>query len=230
MGLLHDKPSWRNPFYSVQEEIANSVTHGIGAGLAIAGLAVLVVLAVRYGDPWQIVSVSIFGASLVLLYSASTLYHAVQQPRLKSVLRKLDHASIYLLIAGTYTPFALLLPPDQARTLLLIVWTGAVVGVLFRVLWAGAPRWLYVPVYVLLGWVAVFYFGPLLEHAGGAVMVWVVLGGVLYSLGAVVYGTKRPDISPRWFGFHEVFHALTVLAFGAHFVAASIALSAGTTA
>ena len=104
------------------------------------------------------------------------------------------------------------------------------VGVLFRVLWAGAPRWLYVPVYVLQGWVAVFYFGPLLEHAGGAVMAWVVIGGVLYSLGAVVYGIRRPDISPRWFGFHEVFHALTVLAFAAHFVAASLALGGASTA
>jgi len=148
----------------------------------------------------------------------------------RAVLRRLDHSNIFLIIAGTYTPFALLLPPDQGRTLLVIVWTGAVVGVLFRVFWSHAPRWLYVPVYVLLGWVAVFYFGPLLDHVGGAVMAWVVLGGVLYSIGAVVYGTKRPDISPRWFGFHEVFHALTVLAFGAHFVAASMALSAGASA
>ncbi len=150
--------------------------------------------------------------------------------RVAAVLRRLDHSNIFLIIAGTYTPFALLLPTGQARSLLLIVWTGAVAGVAFRVLWAGAPRWLYVPVYVLLGWVAVFYFGPLLQHVGGAVMALVVLGGVLYSLGAVVYGTKRPDISPRWFGFHEVFHALTVLAFTAHVVAASIALSAATPA
>jgi hemolysin III len=142
-----------------------------------------------------------------------------------AVLKRLDHSNIFLIIAGSYTPFALLLPPDQARQLLLIVWTGAVLGVLFRVLWVGAPRWLYVPVYVMLGWVAFFYFRPLLEHAGVAVMTWVVIGGALYSLGAIVYGTKRPNISPRWFGFHEVFHALTILAFTAHFVAASLALT-----
>jgi hemolysin III len=202
--------------------------HAGMAPVAVASGIVLVLLATTTTGK---VSAIVFAGTATLLFATSAIYHrGTWSPRVAAVLRRLDHSNIFLIIAGTYTPFALLLPPDQARTLLLIVWTGAVVGVLFRVLWAGAPRWLYVPVYVLLGWVAVFYFGPLLEHAGGAVMVWVVLGGVLYSLGAVVYGTKRPDISPRWFGFHEVFHALTVLAFAAHFVAASIALSAGTTA
>jgi hemolysin III len=202
--------------------------HAGMAPVAVASGIVLVLLATTTTGK---VSAIVFAGTATLLFATSAIYHrGTWSPRVAAVLRRLDHSNIFLIIAGTYTPFALLLPPDQARTLLLIVWTGAVMGVLFRVLWAGAPRWLYVPVYVLLGWVAVFYFGPLLEHAGGAVMVWVVLGGVLYSLGAVVYGTKRPDISPRWFGFHEVFHALTVLAFGAHFVAASIALSAGTTA
>jgi hemolysin III len=202
--------------------------HAGMAPVAVASGIVLVLLATTTTGK---VSAIVFAGTATLLFATSAIYHrGTWSPRVAAVLRRLDHSNIFLIIAGTYTPFALLLPPDQARTLLLIVWTGAVMGVLFRVLWAGAPRWLYVPVYVLLGWVAVFYFGPLLEHAGGAVMVWVVLGGVLYSLGAVVYGTKRPDISPRWFGFHEVFHALTVLAFGAHFVAASIALSASTTA
>ena len=202
--------------------------HAGMAPVAVASGIVLVLLATTTTGK---VSAIVFAGTATLLFATSAIYHrGTWSPRVAAVLRRLDHSNIFLIIAGTYTPFALLLPPDQARTLLLIVWTGAVVGVLFRVLWAGAPRWLYVPVYMLLGWVAVFYFGPLLEHAGGAVMVWVVLGGVLYSLGAVVYGTKRPDISPRWFGFHEVFHALTVLAFGAHFVAASMALSAGTTA
>ena len=202
--------------------------HAGMAPVAVASGIVLVLLATTTTGK---VSAIVFAGTATLLFATSAIYHrGTWSPRVAAVLRRLDHSNIFLIIAGTYTPFALLLPPDQARTLLLIVWTGAVVGVLFRVLWAGAPRRHYVPVYVLLGWVAVFYFGPHLEHAGGAVMVWVVLGGVLYSLGAVVYGTKRPDISPRWFGFHEVFHALTVLAFGAHFVAASIALSAGTTA
>lgn len=177
------------------------------------------------------VSAAVFAGTGVLLFGTSAVYHrGTWSPRVGAWLRRFDHSNIFLIIAGSYTPFALLLPADQARTLLVVVWSGAVLGVAFRMLWSEAPRWLYTPVYVLLGWVAVFYFGPLLEHAGGAVMAWVVVGGVLYSLGAVVYGTRRPDISPRWFGFHEVFHALTVLAFIAHVVAASLALSGPTAA
>ena len=117
-----------------------------------------------------------------------------------------------------------MLPRTQAITLLVIVWSGAIIGVLFRVLWVGAPRWLYVPVYVALGWVAVFYIKPLLTHGGWTILAFVVAGGALYTAGAVVYGLKRPNPSPRWFGFHEIFHALTVLAFISHFVAATLAL------
>jgi hemolysin III len=192
--------------------------------VAIAAGALLVILA---STTTARVSAVVFAGTAVLLFGTSAVYHrGTWSPRVTAVLRRLDHSNIFLIIAGTYTPFALLLPAEQARTLLAIVWTGAVLGVAFRVFWSGAPRWLYTPVYVLLGWVAIFYFGPLVDHVGGAVMTWVVIGGVLYSVGAVVYGTKRPDISPRWFGFHEVFHSLTVLAFAAHVVAASLALSA----
>ncbi|NHA68387.1 PAQR family membrane homeostasis protein TrhA [Phycicoccus flavus] len=192
--------------------------------LALAASVVLVVLATTTTGK---VSAAVFGTTAVLLFGTSAVYHrGTWSPRVATVLKRLDHSNIFLIIAGSYTPFALMLPSGQARTLLVIVWSGALLGVLFRVFWTGAPRWLYTPVYVLLGWVAVFYFGPLLEHVGGTVMTWVVVGGVLYSLGALVYGTKRPDISPRWFGFHEVFHALTVLAFTAHVVAASLALTA----
>ncbi|MBM6401926.1 PAQR family membrane homeostasis protein TrhA [Phycicoccus sonneratiae] len=196
------------------------------AGMTPVALVAGVVLVVLASTTEGKVSAAVFAGTAVLLFGTSAVYHrGTWSPRVGGVLRRLDHSNIFLIIAGSYTPFALLLPADQARTLLVIVWTGAVLGVLFRVFWTGAPRWLYTPVYVMLGWVAVFYFGPLLQHAGGAVMAWVVVGGVLYSLGALVYGIKRPNISPRWFGFHEVFHALTVLAFTAHFVAASLALT-----
>ncbi|PKW27422.1 PAQR family membrane homeostasis protein TrhA [Phycicoccus duodecadis] len=197
------------------------------AGMAPVALVLGIVLVTLATTTEGKVSAAVFAGTAVLLFGTSAVYHrGTWSPRVGGVLRRLDHSNIFLIIAGTYTPFALLLPPDQARTMLVIVWTGAVAGVLFRVFWTNAPRWLYVPAYLMLGWVAVFYFGPLLQHVGGAVMTWVVIGGALYSIGAVVYGTKRPDISPRWFGFHEVFHALTVLAFMAHFVAASMALSA----
>jgi hemolysin III len=191
----------------------------------VAGVVLVVLATTTEGK----VSAAVFAGTAVLLFGTSAVYHrGTWSPRVGGFLRRFDHSNIFLIIAGTYTPFALLLPPDQARRMLVIVWSGAVLGVLFRVFWAGAPRWLYVPAYLMLGWVAVFYFGPLLQHAGAAVMTWVVIGGALYSLGALVYGTKRPNISPRWFGFHEVFHALTVLAFAAHFIAASLALTGPT--
>ena len=167
----------------------------------------------------------IYAASLTALFGVSALYHRGRwSPRTTGWLKRFDHANIFLIIAGTYTPFCvLLLDPGQARVLLWIVWVGALLGVGFRVLWVGAPRWLYVPVYVALGWVAVVYL-PHFVAAGAAVFVLVVVGGALYTLGGLVYGLKRPDPSPRWFGFHEVFHALTVAAFAVHCVGIGLAL------
>jgi hemolysin III len=118
----------------------------------------------------------------------------------------------------------LLLLDGTARTLLLaVVWTGAALGVLFRIFWADAPRWQYVPIYIALGWAAVFFIGDFVSHAGTAVLVLMGVGGLLYTLGGVVYGVKRPNPSPRWFGFHEVFHTLTIAAFITHYVGVSIA-------
>ena len=211
---------------AVIEQVKPRLRGWLHAGMTPVALVAGIVLVVLAGSTQGKVSAAVFGGTAVLLFGTSAVYHrGTWSPRVGGFLRRFDHSNIFLIIAGTYTPFALLLPPDQARRMLLIVWSGAVLGVLFRVFWTHAPRWLYVPAYMMLGWVAVFYFGPLLEHAGGAVMTWVVIGGALYTLGAVVYGTKRPDISPRWFGFHEVFHTLTILAFTAHFVAASSALT-----
>jgi len=177
------------------------------------------------------VGAAVFTTTAALLFGTSALYHrGTWSARVGGVLKRLDHSNIFLIIAGSYTPFALtLLPWEQARQLLLVVWLGAVGGVLFRVFWVGAPRWLYTPVYVALGWVAVLYFGPLLQHGGVVVVTLIALGGVLYTVGAVVYATRRPDPAPRWFGFHEVFHAFTVAAFMAHYVAASLAVYGATT-
>jgi hemolysin III len=170
------------------------------------------------------VSSAIFAVTASLLFGVSALYHrGTWGPWASGVLKRIDHANIFLIIAGTYTPFSvLLLPPGPARILLWIVWSGAILGVAFRVLWVGAPRWLYVPVYIALGWVALIYVPQFLQGGGVAVFVLVLAGGALYTVGAVVYGTKRPNPSPRWFGFHEVFHAFTVLAFIAHYVGISI--------
>ncbi len=191
--------------------------------LALAAGIVLSVLAPA-GAPK--VGAIVFTVTAALLFGTSAVYHRGHwSARMSGVLKRLDHSNIFLIIAGSYTPFAVtLLPPDQARTLLLTVWGGAIGGVLFRVFWVGAPRWLYTPIYVALGWVAVFYFGPLLHFGGPAIVSLIAAGGVLYTLGAVVYGMKRPNPFPRWFGFHEIFHAFTVLAFGAHYIAASLAV------
>ena len=168
----------------------------------------------------------VFTVTAALLFGTSALYHrGTWSTRANGVLKRLDHSNIFLIIAGSYTPFALtLLPGDQARTLLLIVWLGALGGVLFRVFWVGAPRWLYTPIYVALGWVAIFYFGPLLQRGGPAIVTLMTVGGLLYTAGALVYATKRPNPSPRWFGFHEIFHAFTVAAFITHYIAASLAV------
>ena len=168
---------------------------------------------------------AIYTLTAALLFATSAVYHRGSWSRRQdAVLRRLDHANIFLIIAGSYTPFAVLLPRGPAAILLTIVWAGALVGVLFRILWMDAPRWLYVPSYAALGLVAVFFVPLMREHLGVPTLTLVVVGGVLYILGAVVYGLRRPDPSPRWFGYHEIFHTLTILAFLTHYVAASLAL------
>ena len=197
----------------------------IHAGIAPFVLAAAIVLvalsptaAVRWAD-------AVFGLTAVLLFCTSAVYHRGHwSPRVAGVLRRMDHTNIFLVIAGTYTPLSvLLLPPGQARSLLVVIWSGALVGLLMRIFWLGAPRWLYVPIYVALGWTAVWFL-PRFWHSGGPAVVWLILaGGLAYTLGALVYGFKWPDPSPRWFGFHEIFHSLTVAGFAAHYVAVSIA-------
>ena len=173
------------------------------------------------------VASAVFAVTASLLFGVSALYHRGDWgPRANGVLKRIDHANIFLIIAGTYTPFSVvLLSPGPARTLLWIVWTGALLGVAFRVLWVGAPRWLYVPVYIALGWVAVVYLPDFWAGRGHvAIMTLLLVGGAFYTIGGVVYGIRRPDPSPRWFGFHEVFHALTVAAFLAHWAGAALAV------
>ncbi len=165
-------------------------------------------------------SAAVFMATSLLLFGNSAVYHRFDwSPRVKVVLKRIDHANILLLIAGTYTPLATLaLPPEKGTLLLVLVWSGALLGILFRVFWIHAPRWLYVALYLLLGWAAVMYIVDLL-HANVAMMVLVIVGGLLYTGGAVVYALKRPNPWPGHFGFHEIFHVCTVLAFLCHWTA-----------
>lgn len=174
------------------------------------------------------ISSAIFAITASILFGVSALLHRGSwSPAVEGLLRRLDHANIYLIIAGTYTPFAVLALPDkEGRILLSIVWSGALAGVVFRVFWVTAPRWLSTALYVVVGWVAIFFVPELVDGAGVAAVVLIVIGGILYSLGAVVYAVKRPNPLPDYFGFHEVFHALTVAAYMAHYVAVWIVVHA----
>ncbi|HEX6194446.1 MAG TPA: hemolysin III family protein [Jiangellaceae bacterium] len=163
---------------------------------------------------------AIYTVTAALLFGISALYHRGRwSPRVQDVLRRFDHANIFLIIAGTYTPFTImLLDSRNATILLLIVWIGALIGIAFRVLWVGAPRWLYVPVYIALGWAAMFWLPSFAATGGAAVLTLIIIGGLAYSAGAIIYALKRPNPSPRWFGFHEIFHACTLAGFLAHHV------------
>jgi hemolysin III len=195
------------------------------AGTFPVALAAGIVLVALADGTRERVATAVYAASAVLLFGVSAAYHRGRwSPRAERQLKRLDHSNIFLIIAGTYTPFSvILLHNDGGTTLLWIVWGTALAGIAFRVLWVGAPRWLYTPVYLGLGWVAVFYLPQILRHGGPAVVTLLAVGGALYSAGGVIYALKRPNPSPRWFGFHEVFHALTLAAFVAHYVAVSIA-------
>jgi hemolysin III len=195
--------------------------HTAVSPLAVAAGIVLIVLSPTLATK---VGSALFAGTAILLFTVSGIYHRGNwTKRTWEVLRRFDHANIFLLIAGSYTPFTIILLDGAAQTgLLVLVWSGAILGVGFRILWIDAPRWLYVPIYVALGWAAIFYADDF-SGGGTAVIVLIAVGGGLYSLGGLVYGLKRPDPYPAWFGFHEIFHVLTIAAFVCHYVAASIA-------
>jgi len=187
--------------------------------LPVAIIAGIVLIVLADGVAATITS-AIFAVSSWLLFGISGTYHRFTWgPKAKVILKRLDHANIFLLIAGTYTPIAwLALPHDKAMFLLSLIWGGALLGIGFRVFWIHAPRWLYVPIYLGLGWAAVLYIDDLFA-ANLATMILVIVGGLAYSLGAIVYGLKRPNPIPAHFGFHEIFHVLTVVAFLSHWTA-----------
>ena len=162
--------------------------------------------------------------SLMLFGTSATYHRGHWSARVADTFRRWDHANIYLFIAGTYTPLAADLLHGRSRVLLLsLVWSAALVGIAFRILWLGAPRWLYTALYLLLGWAAVGWMGDFWHAGGPAVVILVVAGGLVYSVGAVVYALKRPNPSPRWFGFHEIFHSATVVAAVLHYIAIALA-------
>lgn len=190
----------------------NSMTHLAGAGLAVVGAAWLVTQAALVGDPWKIVSFSIYGAMLVALYVASTLYHSVRG-RAKAILQKLDHCSIYLLIAGSYTPFALVsLRGPWGWSLLGAVWTLALIGIVQEIWFAKGQRVLSLVIYVVMGWLALLAVSPLWDALTSTGFAWLAAGGILYSVGIVFYVADR-----RWRHSHGVWHLFVLGGSSCHF-------------
>jgi hemolysin III len=207
-----------------EKPLLRGVSHEIAAGVALAGWIVLALVAA----PGRArIAANVYGASLFTLFLVSAVYHRpAWRPRARLLMRRLDHSAIFLLIAGTYTPFCLLLPPQTGRLLLGVVWGGAVAGVLQSILWARAPKALSAGVYVLLGWVVVPVLPSLRATLGAGAVALLAGGGAMYTVGAIVYATRRPDPFPRVFGYHEVFHALVIAAAACHFAVAASAVGA----
>ena len=200
--------------------------HTYAAATSIASGASLVAVAAALRGKQAGWSTSVYAATVTLLFGTSAMYHRFHwDERGQSVMRRLDHSMIFVFIAGTYTPIAVLtLPRTSAVAVLAVVWSGAVFGVLLKSAWPLAPRWLGVPCYVGLGWVAVFVMPDLLHNGGIAAFSLIVLGGVIYTLGALVYAVRWPNPAPQVFGFHEVFHSCTLVAAVCHYVAIWLAV------
>jgi hemolysin III len=176
------------------------------------------------------VAVAIFTLSSATMFTVSAAYHrgsGIWSPRWRRSLQRLDHASIFLIIGGTYTPLALYwLAPAQARVLLTVVWVTSISGLVLRLSWLNAPRWVFGPIYILLGWAAVFYLPSFWANAGPLIVILLVSGGALYSVGALIWAIKWPRLSLRYFGFHELFHAVTIAAFLCHYLAIALTVAA----
>ena len=208
------KGSVAPPVYTRGEELANSVTHGIGIVLAIAALAVLSAFAARNGDALHVVACSVFGAALILNYTASTLYHSVQSARIKPRLRALDHSAIFLLIAGTYTPFMLVsLRGVWGWSMLAVIWTLALLGIAMRLVLKGRFHGVVVGLYVAMGWAVVLALEPLLRHVATGGMVLLVAGGLVYTLGVVFYKWKSLPYN------HAIWHGFVLAGSALHFFA-----------
>src|SRR5512147_1157407 len=204
--------------------LLRGVSHEVASGVALAGGVALVAVA---QGPAARAAAAVYGASLFALFAVSALYHRPTWPdRARLILRRLDHSAIFLLIAGTYTPFCVLLGGPRGSALLALVWTGALLGVVQSVIWPRAPRALVAALAILLGW-AVFPLLPALRAAaGGRSIALLLAGGILYTVGAVIYAARRPDPFPRVFGYHEVFHLLVIAAAALQFVAVEAAVRA----
>jgi hemolysin III len=196
------------------EEVVNSVTHGIGLALSIAGFVVLLVLAVTHGNAWRIVSCAIYGSTLVCLYTASTLYHGIPSPRIKRVLKIFDHCAVYLLIAGTYTPFMLVnLRGDWGWSLFGLVWGLAMAGIVFKMWFVDHFKILSTALYLVMGSIAVLAAKPFLTHVSSGGLKWLLAGGLMYTIGIVFYASRRIPYG------HAIWHVFVMTGSFCHYVA-----------
>ena len=200
-------------------EPVNSLTHWGGAILAVIGLIAL--LTVGWSTPAKLISLVVYGVSLIFLFSASATYHMVQvKDKALEIFRKIDHAAIYVLIAGTYTPFCVnALTGFWKWGMLTVIWSLAVIGIVMKVFYIRAPRWLNAGIYIVMGWLVLAVIGQIVANLSPWVLTWLIVGGVTYTLGAVVYMTKLFNFKPGVFGFHEVWHIFVLLAALFHFIA-----------
>jgi hemolysin III len=200
--------------YSFIEEFFNSITHGVGIIISISALIIMVFFSSRYGNTIHIVSSSIFGIALVLLYTASTLYHSFQKPRIKHTFKIIDHSCIYILIAGTYTPFMLVtLHGTLGWTIFSVVWSLTILGILFKVFFINRFKIISTIAYILMGWLIIFAIKPLYQALPGNAIAWIVSGGLIYTLGTIFYAWEKLPFN------HAIWHSFVLAGSICHFFA-----------
>ncbi|MDD4678016.1 MAG: hemolysin III family protein [Tissierellia bacterium] len=204
-----------------KKEITSALTHLGGAIFGVIGLILLLNIAVKSSSLITIASFLVFGLSVIFLYSTSCVYHFIDSSKKKAklIMRKLDHIMIFVLIAGTYTPICLLvLNKDIGYKLLFVVWSITIIGAFIKIFWINAPRWVSSGLYIGMGWISIFVFMPLVKSMAPGGLFWLSLGGLLYTVGGVIYGLKKPNIDKPWFGFHELFHLFVLAGTFCHFI------------
>ncbi len=200
-------------------EPVNSISHAAGAIASIAGLILLIVFASLKGNAWHVVSFTIFGSTLVMMFASSSLYHGLKISEKKiAVFRRIDHIMIFLLIAGTYTPICLVpLRGPWGWSIFGVVWGLALAGIVIKIFFMNVPRWISTLIYLIMGWVCIVASYPIATSLQPACIAWLIAGGFFYSIGAVIYSLKRPDPFPGVFGFHEIWHIFVISGSFCHF-------------
>ena len=201
-------------------EPVSSLTHLVGAFLSAIGLILLIKYSLDNSNAYNTIILGVFGISSILLYSASSTYHkSISSKKVIKVLRRVDHSMIYVLIAGTYTPICLIALKGAMGTFLFLgIWILALIGIVLKIVWFNAPRWLYTGFYILMGWISIIAVVPIIKAISLGGFMWLLAGGLFYTIGGVIYATKRPRINLKLFGFHEIFHIFIMLGSLCHYI------------